>query len=182
MQFKSKFLTKATGLPQVLYHATSATNLDSIKAHGILTKYYGEIHGTTETHPPKPAIYLSREQPSNNLHTRLFERGEVVVLQIDFTRLDPNELWPDDFIYKLFEEEEILQTPGQVAKAFGVTIREGEVLLENLNNAMPDELVLLLKPLWKWYLSIRSGGEVAYTADIPSSAILSVRNYSAHTG
>lgn len=161
-----------------LYHATRKANLPSIRQNGLLTRHYGAVHGGMDIHPPKPAIYLARGRSSNNLHTSLFDGTPLVVLKIDATKLDPNEMWPDDAIYTAFANEEVFTTARQVAQAFGLDLPQAKELLERLENASEDELPLLLKPCWRWYLSWKRGGEVAYTADIPPSAIVGVRDLS----
>ena len=163
-----------------LYHATRKANLPSIQQYGLLTRYYGVIHGSMEVHPPKPAIYLARDPNSNNLHGDLFDGSPLVVFKIATAQLDPNEMWPDDAIYSAYAEEYVFHSGDvpQIARAFGLSNRvEAKEMLNRLNSATDDQLPLLMKPCWRWYLKWRQGGEVAYTADIPASAIADVRDY-----
>lgn len=160
-----------------LYHVTPRSNLDSILEVGLRTRHCGDVHGEMDMHPPLPAIYLSRKEISDNLHTELFTRGELVVLKIDASRLEAEYTWPDDFIYDMFAQEEFLQTTAQVATAFGVDKPAAKQLLALLNDA-PDELLPgFLKPCWPWYLASRNGGEIAYTADIGPDCIVEHRPY-----
>ncbi|MCE6958493.1 hypothetical protein LAZ40_05445 [Cereibacter sphaeroides] len=161
-----------------LYHATRASNLGAILAEGLRVRHHGAVHGGMDLSPPKPAIYLSRKPASDNLHAGLFTEP-VVVLRIDTSGLDPDEMWPDDFIYGLWAEGEILSSAAAVAKAAGVSRPEGERILEGLEATEDAMLPLALKPFWRWYLLHRKGGELAHTADIPPEAILGVRHYGA---
>lgn len=159
-----------------LYHATRAANLETIRAEGLLTRFYGAVHGGMDLHPPKPSLYLSRKPRSDNLHTALFD-GLVVVLKIDTRHLDANEMWPDDMIYDLWADEEVLTTPASVAKALGITRQEASEVLETMAQTADAALPLVMKPFWRWYLMWRKGGEVAYTADIPPEAIIDVQPF-----
>lgn len=159
-----------------LYHATRESNLDAILSQGLLTRFYGAVHGSMDIHPPKPALYLSRKAVSDNLHSNLFSEP-VVILKIDTGLLDPNEFWPDDFIYDLWGDEEILTSPAVAARALGVDRTEAVELLGKMEEAPDTALPALMKPFWRWYLMWRNGGEVAYTADIPPSAIVGKKSY-----
>ncbi len=162
--------------PKYLHHATRKANVASIEQHGLLTRHYGEVHGGMEIHPPKPAVYLARDRRSNNLHRDLFDGAPLVVLTIDTSSLDLQEMWPDDALYTAFGHEEVFTTARQVARAFDLSLPNAKDLLVRLEDARDDALPLLLKPCWSWYLSWRRGGEVAYTADIPASAIVKVQD------
>jgi hypothetical protein len=134
-----------------LYHATRESNVASIKKYGLLSRYYGVVHGEMDMHPPKPAIYLSRARKSNNLHSDLFNEP-VIVLKIDTRFLDHNELWPDDFIYDLWANEDILTTPRDISRALGITPDEANALKVQLDHATDEQIPMLLKPFWRWYL------------------------------
>ena len=172
---KSQNIHESIGAqPKYLYHATKQSNIDSIMQNGLQTKYYGAVHGSMDIHPPLPAIYLSRKPASDNLNSNMWTEP-AVVLKIDFAQLDTDQMWPDDFIYDAFANEEILTTPNSVMKALGVDKATAIDIFEQLTNASDEQLPELLKPFWFWYLTHRKGGEVAYTADIPPTAIVGQR-------
>lgn len=160
-------------LPESLYHATNIERVDSILQYGLQTKYYGAIHGEMEIHPPVSVIYLSRNETSNNLHVELFN-SEVVVLKISTEGLDLDSFYPDDFIYNMFANEEIIKTARQVEKALMVSPLEAKKIFKELINATDEDLPNLLKPFWSYYLAHPLGGEVAYTQDIPAKNILEI--------
>lgn len=154
-----------------LYHATSETNRPAIEREGILTRFYGSIHGGMDLHPPKPAVYLSRNRKSNNLHTELFTRGPVIVLKIDAMGLDRGEIYPDDFFYELVTEGQLFTTPNSIAKALDCPADHAKAILAQIETGDDQSLPLILKPFWRWYLKWKRGGEIAYTADIPPDLI-----------
>jgi hypothetical protein len=155
-----------------LYHATSQKNLPAIQRDGLLTRFYGTIHGGMDTHPPKPAIYLARGIKSNNLNTELFKHGPIVVLKIDAQHLNVDEIYPDDAIYDLVTEGEIFNTARSIATALGCPLPHAHAILEQIENGDETTFPLILKPFWRWYLQWRRGGEIAYTADIPPALIV----------
>jgi hypothetical protein len=157
-------------LPEFLYHATMEKNLDSILEFGLKTEYYGAIHGEMAIHPPK-SIYLSRFPNSNNLHTKLFEEP-VVVFKISTKDFDYNSIYPDDFIYDLFANEEILRTSKQVQKALGVSDLKAKMIFNDLIHALDKDLPELLKPFGPYWLSHKLGGEIAYARDISAQNII----------
>jgi hypothetical protein len=160
-----------------LYHVTPKKNLASIQKAGLQVRYYGEIHGEMDIHPPVPCIYLSRKPRSDNLNTNITNHGDLVVLKIDASKLNEINIWPDDFVYEMFSNEEILATAGSVAKALSISKPEAKAIFDQLQNAKDSDLPALLKPFWKWYLMLRKGGEIAYSANIPPAAILAVSDY-----
>ena len=160
-----------------LYHATSESNLSSIRLNGLQTKFYGDVHGGMEIHPPKPAIYLSRKPKSDNLHTELANRGKIVVLQINAIGLDPNEFYPDDLLYDLVAEGEILSSARNIAQALRCDAAKAMKIFNQIEQADAESLPIILKPFWKWYLQWKNGGEVAYTANIPPELIVNVRPF-----
>lgn len=160
-----------------LYHVTRESNLESILRDGLKTSHYGSVHGEMDIHPPEPAIYLSRRAKSNNLHSDLFDGSKLVILKITTQHLDPTEAWPDDAIYSMFSDEYVFANASQVAAAFGIDRLQGKEMLSRLENASDADLPLMLKPVWNWYLKWRPGGEIAYTKDIPASAIVSRIEY-----
>lgn len=166
------------GMPiPFLYHATSESNIPAIERDGLLTRFYGAVHGGMDIHPPKPAIYLARGAKSNNLNTELFNRGPVVVLKIDAARLDQQNMYPDDKIYDLVTEGEILDTPLSIVKALGCSLDQAKFILQEIEEGDDTSFPMILKPFWRWYLLWRRGGEIAYTADIPPSAIVGKKVY-----
>jgi hypothetical protein len=167
-------ITEATVMPDILYHATRSSNVNSIQSEGLRVSKYGEVHGKMDFFPPTPCIYLSRHPQSSNLHTSLFDGGQpVVVFAIDITKLDPDNFYPDDAIGYAFADEEILSSPRAVQRALGVSSSVASEIFEQLENATDENLVAILKPFWKWWLVNRLGGEVAYAANIPNDAIIS---------
>lgn len=169
---------KTTGFPvPYMFHATKASNLSSIRKHGLQTKFYGSVHGMMDIHPPKDAIYLSRHHKTDNLHTGLFEDGPVVVLKIDTRVIDVNEVWPDDFIYFRWTNGELLEDEDAIAKALGITHQEASEVLENMMQATDHMMPLVFQPFWRWYLMWNHGGEIAYTTDIPPEAIIDITPY-----
>jgi hypothetical protein len=163
-----------------LYHVTRATNLASIREGGLESSRHGEVHGSMDVRPPRPAVYLSRKPSSDNLHANLFDGSPLVVLCIAMDDLDANEMWPDDFIYDRVAEGGILATPAAVARALGCEQETARQVHAAIEAGTDETLPEVLKQFWNWYLNHRQGGEVAYTADIPASAIVSVREFAGH--
>lgn len=161
----------------VMYHVTPRSNVESIMAEGLKTSFYGTVHGEMEVRPPRAAIYLSRKSLSDNLNTRLSQMEPLVVMQIDARKLDPSEVWPDDFLYDLFAEGDRLSNVHEVAQAFGLDKPAASALLKRLDRASSKDLPLLLQACWPWYLQLDQGGEVAYTADIPKALITGCFEY-----
>jgi hypothetical protein len=160
-----------------LYHVTRASNLASICERGLDASRYGEVHGSMDVRPPRPAIYLSRKPTSDNLHANLYDGSPLVVLCVAMDALDDTEMWPDDFIYDRVADGDLLGTVGSVRKALGCDLETARGIHADIEAATDETLPEVLKPFWSWYLGHRQGGEVAYTADIPATAIVSVQDY-----
>lgn len=130
-----------------------------------------------EIHPPKPAVYLSRYSKSNNLNTELFNRGPVIVLKIDASGLDQDEIYPDDFLYDLVIEGELFETARSITTALKCPLSQAKIVLDQIETADTKSLPLVMQQFWRWYLKWPRGGEIAYTADIPPSMIIDVQPY-----
>lgn len=82
----------------LLYHGTSALNLDSILKKGILPR--GRKKGNWEEFPShKKLVYLTKAYPFYFAGCSLKKSEKALVLEIDTDLLDENNLFPDeDFI------------------------------------------------------------------------------------
>jgi len=161
-----------------LYHATRGANWPSIQKHGLLTRFWGSIHGKMDYYPPIPVIYMARGRNSNNLHASLFDDGPVIVVKIDRSLLDEDEFYPDDALGYAFAEGAALTTRAEIARAYGVPIKAAVAMMETLEAVTDEKLMQTLKPTWAWYLRSRMGGEISYSKDIPAKAIVDVKELS----
>lgn len=164
-------------LPSPLRHATLASNVQSIMSEGIDPRRWGAVHGGMDVHAAVPCVYLAQASQSNNLHASLFAGGAsaVVVIDVDAACLDPESFMPDDALYVLWERGEIFEDADEMVEELEIAKELAERYLSLLESASDEDLPLLLKPLWRWHFERE--GELAYSGNVPPSAILSVRRY-----
>lgn len=181
---------KERSVPEFLYHATRAGNLESILTEGLRTSRYGEVHGGMDYAPLSPCVYLSSREESGNLHASLFDGSDdVIVLRIRASKLDRDAFLPDDCFYYMLEEYvNALPEPGSAtrediskeaegmaedfARDFGVGSRERAVsfLTRFLEaDGSMDSWQPIAKELAVDYLAAQ--GEAAYEKDVPPEAI-----------
>lgn len=160
-------------IPKVMYHVTKKENLASIKEHGLLSSKYGDVHGSMNVTPPKPAVYLSIHKESNNLNSAL--RGhELVALKIDTSYLDTKRILVDDGFYHAFGDESVFYEVEDTAYDLDIDDEDAEILLDYMENLKDHEIMTKTRFLLGWYIS--EHGEVCYMGDIPPEAIVSFRD------
>lgn len=90
-----------------IYHGTSICNLKKILDKGIVPR---GTKGSTnwEKNPSHPEmVYLSTAYPFYFAYCSSQKSDKYVVFEIDFNKLDPKKLYPDeDFIYNAIKDEE----------------------------------------------------------------------------
>lgn len=174
-----------------LYHATRARNVEDIRARGLLSSFYGDVHGTMDYAPAGDSVYLSRHEFSSNLNMNLFTGSdgkpeEVVVLTIDASHLDPDLVFPDDsMLYAMDEqvigewEDETDEERAEIVRSFseryGVSEAEGLEVIEACLRDGERGYPHALKRIWPQLLRVE--GEVAYMGDVPPEAIVGVKPY-----
>jgi hypothetical protein len=171
----------------ILYHATKKSSLDSIMAAGLSPAYYGAIHGSMEYPLPKPCIFLSSQQCSENLNTALFDQGEdeVVVLTIDATGLDEAEFHCDDSLYAIVDGEhlefvedaaDLREAVDEFSSAYGLPKAAVRKAFKKLLDEEDDSLYQpVLRGFWREALEVDK--VVAYAGSIPPECILDVTPY-----
>ena len=164
-----------SGIPGKLYHATLAGNMASILEEGLLASKCGAVHGETEVHPSRPRVYLSAHPEPDNLCAELFAAGDVVVLEVDATGMDPDLFYPDDFFLDKVAAGEMLEDVDDVMETLGLDESEARSLLDRLEHCEGSDFAEALKPFAAWHA--REHGEVSYVGDVPPDAIVSVRPY-----
>ena len=158
-------------LPKYMYHVTKEKNVNDIMASGLITRKYGEVHGTMEITPPSPAIYISDRPESNNLNTNL-SGNDLVSFKIDTSFIDIKNVYVDDGFYVAFGNEDVFEDAEEVSESLQISIESASILLDYLESLQNDKIVIKTKFLLGWY--IEHHGELAITQNIPPEAIVEI--------
>lgn len=159
-----------------LYHVTKESSVKSILKNGLLTNFYGNIHGKMEISPPEKTIYLSKNKKSGNLNSNLFINDErLVVLEIDTKFINENLIYPDDGFWCGFADENFLVDEFEVKSFFDIGIEESKNFLKYISSLNNKDLVNFTKPLWSFYL--KKEGEISISQDVHQSNIIKIYDY-----
>ncbi len=171
----------------ILYHATHKSSLDSIISKGLSPSYYGAVHGSMEYPLPKPCVFLSSLQCSENLNSALFEHGEdeVVVLTIDAAGLDEEQFHCDDSLYSIVDGEhlefvedaaDLREAVDEFSEAYNLPKADVRKAFKKLLNKEDDSLYQpVLRGFWREALEVDK--VVAYAGTISPERILAVTPY-----
>ena len=171
----------------ILYHATHKSSLDSIMCEGLSPSYYGAVHGSMEYPLPKPCVYLSSLQCSENLNSALFQHDEdeIVVLTIDAAGLNEEQFHCDDSLYSIVDGEhlefvedaaDLRAAVDEFSEAYNLPKDAVRKAFKTLIEGEDDSLYQsVLRGFWREALEIDK--VVAYAKTISPERILAVTPY-----
>lgn len=154
---------------------------------GLSPSYYGAVHGSMEYPLPKPCVYLSSLQCSENLNSALFQHDEdeIVVLTIDAAGLNEEQFHCDDSLYSIVDGEhlefvedaaDLRAAVDEFSEAYNLPKDAVRKAFKTLIEGEDDSLYQsVLRGFWREALEIDK--VVAYAKTISPERILAVTPY-----
>lgn len=155
-------------LPE-MFHVTTESNARKILEEGLLTKNMGKIHGSMDTQPIEPVVYLSRHPDSNNLNSALFDTNEKIVsLHINPKCIDLSKIYPDDGMFAAIGNDDYFETTEEIAELLNIPMEEAQYIYEKTYEVNSDNL-----EEWKCFalFYLFTEGEISVAHDIPKEHI-----------
>lgn len=186
--FESKKIDKYK-LPEIIYHATPAENVDSILKTGLIPNMKDHVADNGEIHQDRIFLSIYNNPVQMNLPEDKINNN-LKILKISTNGLNDSDFYPDDSLYWAFYNDDL--TDDALAIIFPKYYRKykhsddfddvgfGEWLIDNDLDVSNAELENILKG--KFYFTLPDNnllvgydaGEIAYKGIIPPHNIISV--------